>query len=542
MLDIKYRNVINNYTMDALTKVHRLADLLEDDHGRGAASVFEGSGRDYILFGNEPSLLSSYPELTELWEQIKPLLDKGRQEHLDRIESSEPPVRRGTYNSPTRESAECRAADLSIDHLFDPNSYVIRSDAPDGGRRYVSDVIDMRELVGGKLNLIYAPTGCGKTTFVETALKRYAKCFSQELLYLVPTRSLSEAAKHRGRKHTKRYESGAVVEWWDQDGMRVMTYASFGNAIQRERQDGTYQSERWWNDDALICLDELSQAVHQAYYGDGTNATMYALRELVERCKIKSNIVVTLSATPRPAVDYFRFWNQVELNIVKSTLGLTGFETRQTKEYFDLTNLLLSLDKNQRGLIYIGKIDQITQAVSLLEGRGIHAVGIWSTKNANHPLNEGQQEAIRMLVSDERLPDDVQALIINTAYETGLNIRPERSHLDYIVVHNSNEDTITQVRGRYRGDLDTLYRRVNHDDSEGFTRPVSDSLIAPFLGMRLGKNEKRRLMETLNFRDDRGRLIGWTKVARHIRDNGYLVLDKKSGGTRYWMILSRADQ
>lgn len=50
------------------------------------------------------------------------------------------------------------------------------------------------------------------------------------------------------------------------------------------------------------------------------------------------------------------------------------------------------------------------------------------------------------------------------------------------------------------------------------------------------------LMETLNFRDDRGRLIGWTKVAQHIRDNGYLVLDKKSGGTRYWMILRGADQ
>lgn len=60
--------------------------------------------------------------------------------------------------------------------------------------------------------------------------------------------------------------------------------------------------------------------------------------------------------------------------------------------------------------------------------------------------------------------------------------------------------------------------------------------------MRLGNNEKRRLMEKLNFRDDRGRPIGWTKVARHIRDNGYLVLDKKSGGTRYWMILRGADQ
>ena len=60
--------------------------------------------------------------------------------------------------------------------------------------------------------------------------------------------------------------------------------------------------------------------------------------------------------------------------------------------------------------------------------------------------------------------------------------------------------------------------------------------------MRLGKNDKRMLMETLNFRDDRGRLIGWTKVAQHIRANGYLVTERKSGGKRYWVILRGADQ
>ena len=60
--------------------------------------------------------------------------------------------------------------------------------------------------------------------------------------------------------------------------------------------------------------------------------------------------------------------------------------------------------------------------------------------------------------------------------------------------------------------------------------------------MRLGKNDKRMLMETLNFRDDRGRPIGWTKVAQHIRANGYLVTERKSGGKRYWMILRGADQ
>ena len=536
MLDYKYRKVIDNFTIGALEKARRLADLLEDNFGRGTASLFEGAARDYILFGREPNALFSYPELTELWEQIKPNLEKERKNRLEKAESTEQSLLHDTHRPSTESVEDDEETDPLESYLVDPNSYVTRSNSPDSEKRYVSDAIDMRELVGGKLNLIYAPTGSGKTTFVETALKRYSECFSQELLYLAPTRSLSEAIKRRGKKRTKRYESGAVTEWWDQDGMTVMTYAAFGHAIQCEQLEGTYQPERWWNNDALICLDELSQGVHQAYYEKGMNPTMFALQELVKRTKDESNIVVTLSATPKPAVNFFKFWNNVDINIIKSTLGLHGYKTKKIKEYIDLDNLLMSLDDAQRGLIYISTIEHIISAVSLLESRGIHAVGIWSTKNKEHPLNEEQQEAIRALVSDERLPEGIQVLIINTAYETGLNIRPEKSHLDYIVVHNSNDDTVTQVRGRYRGDLDTLYRRVKPDGSEEFIRPVDDSLVAPFLGIRLGKNDKRRLMEALNFRDDRGRLIGWTKVAQHIRDNGYLVVERKSGGTRYWMI------
>ena len=315
-----------------------------------------------------------------------------------------------------------------------------------------------------------------------------------------------------------------------------MTYAAFGYAIQYEQQEGTYQPERWWSKGALICLDELSQGVHQAYYEKDMNPTMFALQELVKRTRDKSNIVVTLSATPKPAVNYFKFWNNVDINVVKSTLGLHGYETKTITEYTDLDSLLMSLDDTQRGLIFISTIERIISAVSLLESRGIHAVGIWSTKNKDHPLNEEQQEAIRSLVSDEKLPEDIQVLIMNTAYETGLNIRPEKSRLDYIVVHNSNDDTVTQVRGRYRGDLDTLYRRVKPDGYDEFIRPIDNSLIAPFLGMRLGNNEKNELCEALNLKDRRGRLKGWTSVKKLLENNGFTVEQHRDRNARWDVI------
>lgn len=539
-MDYSYRKIFTNPYLNTREKVDRIALQLGIDYTPGTVSMFRSAVVCYLTMGEDSPWVED-ERFAELWSELKPLLE------IERTATGGSP--KGGDISPKMNKA-ANVAELGIDDdnkdplediLFDRNSLVGNREVPEGGKLYVSDVIDMNELVSGKLNLICSPPGSGKTTFIEGALKEYSKQFSQELLYLAPQRALVNSLKLRGNCKTIKLDNGEEIKKWKQKGITAMTYAAFGSQIAREEEQGTYSREEWWDEDALICLDELSTAVHYAHF-DKDNVTRKALNELVKRCKNESNLIVTLSATPKTAVRYFRIWNDVGINVIESTLCLSGYESLKTIDYYELDSLLKSLDPSKRGMIYIGQVEQIKHAVELLEERGIHAVGIWSELNDKHPLNDEQRTVIQSLVKDEKVPDDVQVLIFNAAYETGLNIKPEKSHLDYAVVHNSNDEVVTQARGRYRGDIDTLYRRVKPDASEEFVREIDPEIIKPFLGKRLFKADKDAIRKKLDFRDGNHRLAGWATVAEQLKANGYIVVKKKSGSKRFDMIFVSAQQ
>lgn len=532
-----WKRIINDSSLSTSSKTKRIESMLKMEFGNGAAMRYSGAVIAYLTSGEDTG--GMFPEeLSDLWTATKTLLDSERSKKS--APRRKPKKATKTIQDAPNDSEKHPTdwIDEALEEMLDPNVLCGLADRekPGSGRVYVSDVIDMREIVGGKLNIIYSPPGSGKTTFTETVLKKYAESFSQELLYLAPTRALVESVRGRSGRREVFLKDGASIVRWKQDGITAMTYAAFGSCIAREKERGTYCDAEWWHDDALICLDELHVAVHQAYYSKGDNVTKSALLELVERCKNESNTLVTLSATPKPGISFFRFWNDASINLIKSTRNLKGYESKETVGYLDLDNLLAKLNPEQRGIIYASQIKQVKHIVEVLEGRGIQAVGIWSDKNGKHPMNEMQIKAAKSVINEEKLPDDAQVLVFNAAYETGLNIKPEKSPLDYVVVHSSNEDTIVQARGRYRGDIDILYRKEHEDKSEEFVRDIDREVIRPLLGMRLGPNDRKKLREKLNFKDGRGRLIGMEKVADQIRKNGYSVTKGKSGGMRYWVI------
>lgn len=415
-----------------------------------------------------------------------------------------------------------------------------QAETEQGGKRlYVSDAVDMTDIRKGQLNLVYAPCGSGKTYFVEHKLKECADDPSQDVLYLVPTISLREAFELRGEDF-EAFElwNGAIAYERKQEGFTAMTYAAFGAKIQKAREKGTYRDGLFWNDHSVICADELSQAVKQSHFSGGSaNFTKVALEELKKRIANKTNTVVTVSATPKPFLDdgFFLFPGKMEAltRLVKMFFRPEGYKDGCVESYHNLKNLLKKLDASQRGMIYVTQITQIDRAVSLLQDRGINAVGIFSTNNSDHKMSREQMAVRKSLIRDEKIPEDVQVLVINAAYETGLNIRPEKSRLDYIVVHDKNEATQVQVRGRYRGDIETVYYRREPEDGLG---EIPEDVIAPYLGRRLTSDDKKRLCGELGFKDKRGRTLGWRTVKPLLEAQGYEVLEKKSGGDRYTVI------
>lgn len=359
---MEWKKVLDSPLLDTHSKIQRITELLRHEYGNSKAMQYSWTVLTYRATGEGGAIFSG-TEVEELWQETKKLLDIDGEKR--RAKTSVGTERHPKYPSRSlSEKPSIEDAGELVESLFptDINKACGLGDRPTSteGKRYVSDVIDMREIVGGKLNLVCSPPGSGKTTFIEGALKKYAEYFSQELLYLAPTCSLVDSLKFRGSPRRISLPNGSEVVRWSQEGINAMTYASFGSQIARGRKEGTYCRADWWHDDALICLDELSAAVHQSYFDKSRdNVTMRALEELVQRSKSETNVVVTLSATPKAAVYYFRIWNEVGINVIRSTIGLEGYKNGKTIGYLDWENLLASLDPNQRGMVFVTQIKDV---------------------------------------------------------------------------------------------------------------------------------------------------------------------------------------
>lgn len=422
-------------------------------------------------------------------------------------------------NGPHLDAQDCDIPSLddSEFNYIRTNSELRHENNQGTGKKYLSDIIDINEIVKGKLNLIYVPTGCGKTTFAEGKLKDMARESPQPMLCLVPTTPLYQSIEERGVQ-----------------GMKVMTYAAFGQGIKKAKESGAYRSNEWWNDRAVICLDELSEAVGYLSFKNNEGIRI-ALDEIIKRVRNDENIVVAIDATPKKLADFFAIRKHLGIKAIFSACGLEGYLDKEIIRYSNLENLVESVNPNQRGIVFTKQIAGIEKTVELFRNRGINAVGIWSIHNNKHPMDKEQLRVRESLIKDEKIPDEVQVIVLNASYKVGINIKPEKSRLDYIIVNDSNDDVVTQARGRYRGDIDILYRKETGNASAIASESTIRNIVKPYLGVRLNKEQRNRLREELGIFDNRG-LLSWPKTAKLLESYEYVVENNKSGSTRYCVI------
>ena len=100
--------------------------------------------------------------------------------------------------------------------------------------------------------------------------------------------------------------------------------------------------------------------------------------------------------------------------------------------------------------------------------------------------------------------------------------------MDYFIVHNSNPTHITQARGRYRGDLETLYIL---DKGKG-TVYIPDK----YLDCKLFKEERDALNEDLFIKNEKGRFIPWSQLSQMMTDSGYTFEEGRTSNRPYTII------
>lgn len=392
--------------------------------------------------------------------------------------------------------------------------------------KFLAQAIHEEEICDGQLNMIKAPVGSGKTTW---ALRHLSKKMDSPLnmVYLIDTQNGRDQIVSANSDIAAHYSDmwlDKVLNQWEMfseepqvDKIVVMTYAKFGALAKKypEFAFGTFE---------YIVCDEIHNLPIFLRFGgaDGEDKNWYehAKYQLEEIVSWTGTTVIGLSATPRKAEEHM---NCAIANITVDD-DVFQLETRETVTYTNKMLLLAELKEGQKGLAYFRRITEMQAFYNSATERNIKAICIWSIGSKIHPMTQEQIEARNYILEKKELPPQYDLVIINASSETSISIFGK---MDYIIVHNQDADTQTQVRGRYREALQTLYVL----DYQG-----SIQVPADFIGRDLFTKEKAELCATLNIHDCKGRRVGWTTVKKKLLESGYTLTERRYNSRRCTVI------
>ena len=206
--------------------------------------------------------------------------------------------------------------------------------------------------------------------------------------------------------------------------------------------------------------------------------------------------------------------------------------------------MLLQL-RGKTGILYTTQVTDMKRYIEYGNRIGIRTEGFWSASadtQRKHPFTPEQWELREMVLTQETIPDNVDLLVINRASETCIKIQEKKRKVDYMIVHDKNEEIKTQVRGRYHGDLSEFY----YHDYDAWNRYQIEMhpLPAKYLNRRLYTEDLNELRWVLNILKPDGTHYGNPTVFKYLDDCGYNVSDpvkdSKNHG-KYYRIISAKD-
>ena len=301
---------------------------------------------------------------------------------------------------------------------------------------FLNDALVYESFQLGKLNLIIAPCGSGKTTAAFTSIPEYLKVEPRKSLILTNTVANAEEFI----QDEKAYYYDYTGKEWDtvfyplHDKPTVITYALFGAKIKKGELNPSYY-------DYIVC-DELH--VLNKYIGMArgrlkkqypqaapweindmlqiTCFTYIALETVTQLIKAGETWMFALTATPEQLYKNDLKQLSTIINEVQYSQKLHAYDIFCKFEYAEIEPILRNLlPENRKRLFYFNTVKELKKYKQILLDCGRAAEAIWSTEHESS-MSSHQLTTRDFIIQEHRFPDDVQDLLINGAYETGINI------------------------------------------------------------------------------------------------------------------------
>ena len=384
--------------------------------------------------------------------------------------------------------------------------------------KYMSEVLDTTQFRKNTFNIIVAPCGCGKSTTAINVIAPMASS-SSRVLYLIDTTAGCQRIgneKSMILPHPFYGDDTAnerTLTETDKTKIVVATYARFGVWCS--------QYPNFSDHFELIICDEVHNLVQFATFSDESNYTAVARESICAAVVRGKTMFVGITATP----DFLKKLRCPQYYVPLDTSELRHYTEGNIIHYASIKQLMRQLPTSQRGALYVSRVTQMKECANIARECGYNPICLWSPSNEKHEMTPEQNKVRAHLLEFEEVPPQYDLLIINASCETAINIR---SHMDYFIVHNSNPTHIIQARGRYRGDLQTLYLL----DKDKGTIYIPET----YLDRPLFKEDKSSLNKDLYIKNDKGRFIPWSQLSQMITDSGYNFSEGRDGNRPYTII------
>ena len=379
----------------------------------------------------------------------------------------------------------------------------------------------------GYLNLIDSPPGSGKTKYILDRLVNN-DTLATEIFYVTDTIMSRDMVKSE-------YSELINEEHYIKDKVHVMTYYSFSKYLSYQNSNLYFKIIIF---DEVHRLNEFKMSFNDEYLRLCESLSIIIDEEM-------SNLVYALSATPS---SFTHLCSQYDVPIVDLLADhrhlLTRYKEKHTIKYNSHpVDLLKSLHFNKVLIYFAGHSNVMKQLSNELNAEGYRTEYLHSERRG---FTTDQSQLRNHLLETGLYPDDLDILIINSAYETSWNIYDERvqTYISYATCHSYlKEASIIQSRARIRHDIDVayLYSRKKdlrkHDKDELKNKISLDeriNLLDQHLYKYLSTTEFKELCVGLDFRNPRNnRLLTGKNAIIEIEKLGYSVSSLTKNNKRY---------
>lgn len=345
--------------------------------------------------------------------------------------------------------------------------------------QYISEVItqdDLNRIVPGSFNILKAPRGWGKTTFMfDERILSFARA-KKHVLYLIHNTLMRDKIVADNAEVATVFDNVGIDIWFDyrnkqfwnpeedDDRVHVMCYQTFAALIRKE-------GYRWLDDIDLIIWDEFDD-IH-TYYRKEIQSLKKALPNFSEErlaallqegkpnslvnfiYQIKTHVLdpkkitlLAISASPERAAILFREY----INYILKGQLEEKFSAQETHYINSVCGAIKdgTICPGRRYWCYTTYVTDAFRIATIGEGYGLHALVLWSDKNENwrHLMTDERREAWRRIENEEELPEEYDMIIITAAGNRGFNIY-DTSFQDWICDSTEYEPIVQYMRARF---------------------------------------------------------------------------------------------